>query len=184
MKTRQKFFTSMMAVALGATLLQSCKKEPDPNEEGELITSVRIQLVDSANSTNTLTFSFRDLDGDNANAPVQFDSIELEANHTYYASMELLDESKNPVESITEEIIEEADDHLFVYKPNPSSLVSIQITDKDSKNLPLGVLSTWRTNSVGRGAVTVVLKHQPGVKNGTEAPGDTDVEVEFTTIVR
>jgi hypothetical protein len=98
--------------------------------------------------------------------------------------MELLDESKNPVESITEEIIEEADDHLFVYKPNPSSLVNIQITDKDSKNLPLGVLSTWRTNSVGRGAVTVVLKHQPGVKNGTEAPGDTDVEVEFTTIVR
>jgi hypothetical protein len=29
-----------------------------------------------------------------------------------------------------------------------------------------------------------VLKHQPGSKNGTEAPGETDVELNFYTQVQ
>jgi hypothetical protein len=95
----------------------------------------------------------------------------------------MLDESKNPVEDITEEIKEEADEHLIVYKITAANL-SIQITDKDSKNLPLGLLSKWKSGSISNGHLLVSLKHQPGIKDGSADKGETDVEINFPVIIR
>ena len=184
MKTKQQIIGAVASIFVTGILFQSCKKEPNPSEANELITSLKVIMVDSANTNNKFVFSFIDLDGDKPNLPTQFDSIVLAPNSTYYTTLQLLDESKNPVDSVSNEIVEKADDHLFVYKANPTSLIAVQITDKDSKNLPLGLLSTWRTNSAGKGTTTVVLRHQPGVKNGTEAPGDSDIEVVFPTIIK
>jgi hypothetical protein len=39
--------------------------------------------------------------------------------------------------------------------------------------------------AAGSGSVTVILKHQPdGLKDGTCAPGETDVELEFQVAVQ
>ncbi len=184
MKTKKRTIKAFVAVIAGGILFQSCKKEPNPSEANELITSLKVIMTDSANTNNKLVFSFIDLDGDKPNLPTQFDSIVLAPNSTYYATLQLLDESKNPVDTVSNEIIEKANDHLFVYKPNPASLVAVQISDKDSKNLPIGLLSTWRTSGIGKGTTTIVLRHQPDVKNGTEAPGDSDIEVVFPTIIK
>ena len=67
-------FTTLVIITAS---LHSCK--PDENNcdncETELITTVDVALTDSATGTVT-HFAFRDLDGDGANAPVQFDTIE------------------------------------------------------------------------------------------------------------
>jgi hypothetical protein len=55
----------------------------------------------------------------------------------------------------------------------------VAITDKDSKNLPVGLESTWTTGTSANGALQIILRHQPGVKNGTESPGNTDLDVTF-----
>ena len=84
---------------------------------------------------------------------------------------------------ITEEIKEEADEHLLVYKVTSANL-SIQITDKDSKNLPLGLLTKWKSGSTSNGQLMVSLKHQPDIKDGSADKGETDVEVDLPVSIQ
>jgi hypothetical protein len=180
---KQFFKPLMLSATLGLLFtVQSCKKDPPADNEEELITTVHIIATDTTSGSQQV-FTFRDIDGEGGNPPTQFDSITLAPSRVYNVSMLLLDESKNPTDTISKEILAEADDHLFVFTPNPSSLVNIAITDKDSRNLPLGLTSRWTTNTTGRGTTGVVLRHQVGVKNGTAAPGESDIELDFITKV-
>ncbi len=96
----------------------------------------------------------------------------------------VLNEAENPVENIKEEVIEEAVDHLFVFKPTPANVLTVTITDKDSKNLPLGIVSDAVTTTAATGKLQVILRHQPGVKTGAEAPGSTDLDATFNVKVQ
>lgn len=169
------------------TALHSCKPETSncDNCENELITSVFVTLTDSATGTVS-RFAFRDLDGDGSNAPVQFDTIKVTANHTYNASLLILDESKTPADTTSNEILREANDHQFFFHAHTVP-VTITYRDFDSHSpaLPLGLQTKWVVGSTtGSGSVHITLKHQPGIKDGNETTGDTDVDVEFNTIVQ
>ncbi|MDT8413332.1 MAG: type 1 periplasmic binding fold superfamily protein [Vicingaceae bacterium] len=199
MKTIQKITKASLYLFLAAALMVSCKKDddtpkpegggstPPPNEE-ELITSVKLTFEDTTGIQPTIVVWFRDPDGEGGNAPTQFDTIRLAANTVYTASIELLDESKNPVENITEEVEEEADEHLFCYSPSNVNL-SIVRTDIEldygvGGTLEVGITTQWTTGNASIGSTQVVLKHQPGIKDGTCAPGDTDVELNFITEIQ
>jgi hypothetical protein len=169
-----------------AMAIQACKKDsdlptlPEPINEPEVITSLSITFTDSANANNVIAAKFIDSDGDGGNQPTTFDTIKLKSNTTYYASLTLFNGILN--EEITPEIEEESNDHLFIFKPVDVAL-NISITDSDSNTppLPIGLKSKWLTGNNSNGTVQVILKHQPGIKNGTEAPGDTDVDLSFQT---
>lgn len=179
-KTLTKYF-SVFIIALSIT---ACEKDPvknpQPVNEEELITTIKLTFTDSADVNNVVTAMFKDADGEGGNAPGQHDTIRLAANKTYFTSIEILDESKNPAEDITEEVKEERDEHMFFYHPENIN-IDVFYNDKDSKNLPVGLSTTWKTKGTGNGKIKVILKHQPDVKNGTEAPGETDVEISFVT---
>jgi hypothetical protein len=187
MKFKNQFFASLVVISTLLISFSSCKSDdpkPDdePNNESELITTFKIELKDSL-TNNIQTFYFKDLDGEGGNPPTQLDTIRLRTEAVYLCSVFMLDESKNPVEDITEEIKEEADEHLMVYKVTGANL-SIQITDKDSKNLPLGLLTNWKSGSASNGQLMISLKHQPGIKDGSADKGETDVEINFPVIVK
>ncbi len=182
----------LLTIASGVLLLTACKKdknEPEPNNpvqpnETELITTVKLILTDSANTSNVKSFMFRDVDGAGGNAPTNFDTISLSPNTTYLTQVLLLDESKNPVDTISNEVLAEANDHMFFYTPSTNANTSVTITDLDTNTptpLPLGLQSKWKTTSATSALETmqIILKHQPGVKNGTITPGETDVDVIF-----
>lgn len=164
-----------------------CKDDsPSPSDkplnENELITTAKLLLTDSAGGQLSV-FEFSDPDGEGGNNPLRFDSIVLTANRTYYCSLLLLDESKSPADTVSDEIRSEADNHLFGFE-NTGTDLRIQITDKDSKNLPLGLESTWKTGGPGQGTLRLRLKHQPGVKDGNISPGETDLDLLFPLLVR
>jgi len=191
MQTIQKITKASLYLFLAATLMVGCKKDKDspkpnnptpPANEEELITTVKITFVDTAGVEPTVTVFFRDPDGDGGNAPTQFDTIRLAANSVYNATLEVFDESKNPVENITTEIVEEADEHIFCFTPTNVNL-SIVRTDSDG-TYEIGLASQWTVGITSIGTTQVVLKHQPGVKDGTCAPGDTDVELNFVTEIQ
>jgi hypothetical protein len=173
-------------LSITAIYLHACKKDADlpklpaPINEPEVITSLKIALTDSANIANVLAASFIDNDGDGGNQPTTFDTIKLKANTTYFVDLTLYNSIIN--EEITPEIKEESNDHFFVFKPNNANL-KVVITDSDNNNppLPVGLKSKWRTGNIGNGTVQIILKHQPGIKNGSETPGDTDVDLTFQT---
>jgi hypothetical protein len=162
--------------------ISSCKKEDNHDHEGELITTVQLKIKEK--STNEVkTYTWKDVDGDGGNIPV-IQPITLTASKAYEVELDFLDESKNPAEDITSEIRAEADDHEVFYKLS-NALVTITRTDKDSKNLPVGLKADIVTSSSGSATLTIILKHKPGTKAaGDDAlKGESDIEVSFPLTV-
>jgi hypothetical protein len=182
---KRSFLKSAFGLFLAAGLLSGCDKDEDeqPTNEGELITTVTLTMQE-VGTTNTVTATFRDPDGEGGNAPTKFDEIVLKPNAVYNTTITLLDESKTPAENISEEVEEEADDHQFFYTPTTGLNVTVAYDDKDSKNLPVGLKTKTTTGAASTGKLKVTLKHQPGTKNNNIATGETDVELDFTTKVQ
>ena len=171
-------------------LLSGCKKgtDPLPADENELITTVTLRFTQPG-TTTVQTATYQDKDGDGGAAPTKFDSITLTANTSYSLTVDLLDESKTPTVSVTNEINTLKDEHLFIYTAAPTALLTYTYGDKDSRNLPVGLTGTARTGAAGTGTLNVRLRHQPPVngtivKDGTPAPGSDDVNLTFTLTVK
>jgi len=206
MKTTLRLATYAVAAAMAFT---ACKKdkqeEPKPNNPtptpnaSEVITTLKIYLRDSVSGIPVAgsPFVFKDADGDGGNAgaflPTAADSIiNLDANKTYFAEIILLDETKSPADSISNEVVEEGAEHMFFFEqvdPSgtpyqltiPGSDAKITYLDLDANNRGIGQQFKIRANTANANQLPfrVTLKHQPEVKNGTFAPGDSDVEVKF-----
>lgn len=163
-----------------ANSFQSCKDPstpPTPTNESELITTVKVELTDTLTGQK-LNYFFRDLDGEGGNAPSQWDTIKLSDSSFYKVSMRFLNESNpNSVIDITSQIAAEKTNHIICFTPVLVNAL-INRTDTDGA-FEIGLTSTWKTGTVSAGDITITLKHQPGIKNGTCDPGETDVEVKF-----
>jgi len=212
MKTNFHFIVFLIA----GVLFASCKKDkktdnsspvpPPPGNDQELITTFKLYLSDGIDTT---LYLFKDPDGDGgisafygpgtSTTSSQSDSvIILSSGKNYTATIFYLDESKSPVDTISNEIKSEADEHMMFFNQlNPSPLPNASVnlsgtnlsityldTDGASNPLPLGLISRWSTgNASGKSPLTISLKHQPGSKNGTYAPGDTDASVLFKVLI-
>lgn len=177
----------LLTIIIATSLFTACKKDPvvtppPPTNQEEVLTTIKLTFVDSSGTSPNVTAIFRDPDGDGGNAYTQWDTINLLQNKTYLTSILILNETASPIDTISNEILEEANDHLFIFTPTGANL-NIQITDLDTNtpSLPLGLQSKWKTGPVSIGTTRVVLKHQPNVKNGTTELGTTDLDVLFQT---
>lgn len=181
---------SLLALLVAAPLFSACKDDnddPTPDDDNEQITTVTYTLTPQGGGT-PIAITYRDLDGDGGAAGTFTPAtLTLAPNTTYTGALTLLDETKNPAENTTAEILEESDEHLFVFTPAGVNL-TVTATDRDKNNLPIGLASqavTGAANASGTtGSLKITLRHQPGTKNGTATPGGTDVEVTFPTAVR
>ncbi len=181
---KNKFKFMILAVAVSASILQGCKKDDLPDvEEEELITSISLTFTNTADAADVKTFKSVDLDGDGGNPP-QTETIVLTANKTYSLKVSsLLNELENPAEDVLAEVAKEKDEHLFVYRVTGN--LTINVIDRDTKNLPIGISSTAVTTGAGTGTLSVELRHQPdGQKNGTATPGSTDILRVFPLTIR
>jgi hypothetical protein len=211
--------TILFALMAGTLLFAACKKdkkeEPTPSNpvnpnESEVITTMKVYIKDSVTLLNIpgSPFIFKDPDGDGGTAggflPTTADSIiSLSANTAYLAEIILLDETKTPVDSISNAVKQESAEHMFFYNngdntfsnsANPyiallnGSGIRITYADLDSGSPQRGLgQKVWiRTAAATSGTqypFKVTLRHQPGVKDGSFAPGETDVEVRYKVIV-
>ncbi len=167
-----------------AILFTACKKDdPVIPDEPELITTLNYSLT-PIDGGSAVILSFQDLDGDGGNAPT-INGGTLEANTSYTGILELLNEAATPVENITEEVEEEAEDHQFFFQSDLSNL-SFIYNDTDANNNPIGITTTLTTGDTAAGNITIILRHEPnkiaaGVSDGdiSNAGGETDIEVTF-----
>lgn len=171
-------------------LISGCKKDDDKvnnpppivNEQ-EIITTMTLRFEDSSDAGKVVYATFRDPDGDGGAGYDIFDTIKLEANKTWYTTLILLNETANPVDTISNDVMDEADEHLICFTPSGTSS-SVEITDQDGNGLPLGLFSKWKSGSIGSGTMQIVLRHQPGTKNGSCTPGESDIDIVFPVIVQ
>ena len=165
----------------------ACKKDKDPapTDENEVITTVTYTLTPVSGGT-PVTIKYRDPDGDQGSQPgVITGALALAAGANYTGTLTVQDETKSPIGDVTAEILEKADEHLFVYTVSPAGLLTITRTDKDSKNLAVGLTTSVQARATaGTGTLNIVLRHQPGTKDGTATPGSSDVDVSFPVTVQ
>lgn len=176
---------SMMVLALAVS---SCKKDdtddPKPSNPNELVTTLRVYFTESLTGTIADSVTFRDIDGPGGTAPVQ-DSLILDANKEYSALVVVLDESKNPVDTISNEILEEDEVHEFVYESSPSSgFLTTTIIDNDGDGDPLGLQLLVQTFSAGTGSWKITLRHYDSEQDKDDDTNNYDSDVEVTFGVR
>jgi hypothetical protein len=187
MKIKKILFLLIVLVISSWT---GCKKDEDPVtqpppvvNQSEVITTMKLTFTDSSNTSDVRTATFRDPDGDGGAVPDIHDTIKLAPNKTWLTKLILLNETASPIDTISKEVLEEANDHLFCFSPSVNSAV-VTITDRDGNNRPIGLQSKFNTSSTGTGTMQIILRHQPGVKDGTCSPGSTDVDVTFQTNIQ
>jgi hypothetical protein len=207
MKTTIKTIAFVAILALSFSACKKDKKnEPTPEtpappaNENEVITTLRLSVFDG---TTTINYQYKDPDGDGGivgaygnlsnTLTTQSDSvINFTINKTYTVSILLLDETKTLTDTISNAVLSEGVDHMFFFNAtNPTgnpysvyltgSMTTITYLDLDANLRGIGLLTKWQAPSMAmaKSIVTVSLRHQPGVKNGTYAPGDTDIEIPF-----
>ena len=167
-----------------AFIFIACEKDdPVIPVEPEVITTLIYTLSPSDGGAN-IKLSFQDLDGDGGNDPTITGGT-LNANSTYSGTLDLLNETEIPAESITQEIEEEDEEHQFFFQTNITNL-TFAYNDQDGDGNPVGLSTTLTTAESGTGTITIILRHEPsksatGVSGGdiTNAGGETDIEVSF-----
>lgn len=189
MNTKNKLIRASLFVLLIAVTVTACKKDddlvpvpPPVGNEPEVITTMTLTFMDSAGVQPTVTATFRDPDGDGGSGPDIHDTIRLVNGTTYNVSIELLNETETPADTITHEIEDEDDEHLFCFTASGADVTIIR-TDSDG-SFEVGLQSRWRVGAASTGTVQVELKHQPGVKDGTCPPGETDIDVTYVTEIQ
>lgn len=175
-----------------ATIITSCNKKTDPPtpDEQELITTVKIQLLEEFSSF-VQTYEYKVENGfGGSGGTIKIDSIKLKPNTKYDAVLTVLNEKATPIEDITEEIIEESNDHLFFFTSNPSTgngSISVNSGNKDKTGNPLNQTFKLTTGSNGQGKFQIVLLHEPANKNATSleaAGGETDLDATFPVLIQ
>ncbi len=174
--------------------LASCKKEElivsPPVAGNEYMTTVKLRFENKSNSSDTTWAVWKDLTPDDQTSPDTSKAIiNLDKNKTYKVSVKILDETKNPATDITEDIRERGNFHFFSFFTSGeiSSNLTIVATDFDTNPTPfhIGLENEFTTNgTVSSGRLEGVLKHQPNTKNGTFAPGNSDIDVFFTLNIK
>lgn len=178
-------------ILLFVLLASSCKRNkddapaPQDQNEQELITTVSLIIHD--NGVLVDTFTFKDPDGAGGIIPT-VEPIILAAGKTYTCRLLLLDETKNPADTTSIEVEREKDVHQFFFHPSVGTNLSFSYVDYDDNAVPVGLRTAIATGTSSTGTLTVVLKHQPGVKPtsgpGDEALGETDLEVSFDVTIQ
>jgi len=187
------------ATLLSSVLLFiSCDKDDTPEAENEMevFTKAVIKVTNlSDNSSDTYEFEVEEHDHDHDHGFIAMNQegedhgdhteIELESSSEYKFEITFLNESDpNNVIDMTEEVIEEKDEHHVFYELIGDG-ISYDTTSGDtldSDGNPLNLVTKWTTTNATVVDVEAYLIHIPTSKTGTtrdDFGGATDVEIEF-----
>lgn len=192
-KNTKRFLVQVFAF-LSIVLLGACNADDpiEPVNEVEFITTVRLVFTPEKGGKNVV-LEFKDLDGEGANAPVITVSSAFEKAKTYNGVITFKNELVNPAIDITREIEQEALEHQMFYQTtgnlNPLTYATTQ-SNFDTKGMPLGLQSVFKTTGAATGVLRVTLKHGPNksapnvaIGDITNAGGATDAQVDFNITV-
>ncbi|WP_017731219.1 hypothetical protein [Nafulsella turpanensis] len=182
--------TTIFALFCSTFIFTACNDDsfPEAENEEELITAVTLTFTPTDGGIAVIA-NASDTSAEDGNTIVA-EKIVLEANTNYELSIEL--DPAATETGITEQIIEEADEHLLLFAwteglfsdPEGDGNIDerddpVNYGDFDANGLPLGLETTWTTGEPASGTFRFVLKHQPDIKSATSGINDgaTDLDV-------
>jgi hypothetical protein len=164
-------FKALSLLSLCTLLFTAACGDPDDHggdNENEVITTVGL-IVTPDGGGAAQTFEFDDPDGDGGD-PATIDSVDLTAG-AYTVVVYFENRLEDPAEDITEEIMDEADEHQIFLTgtavdgpatDNAGAPLMHAYDDQDTNGHPIGIASTI-TAIAGTGDLVVTLRHLPPV---------------------
>ncbi|MEQ8239957.1 MAG: hypothetical protein RIA69_12130 [Cyclobacteriaceae bacterium] len=193
MKTKNPFYFLLFFTLI----LMSCSDDdvPEAENDEEIITDVSL-VFSPQGGGEPLVFKAVDPDGAGV-ADLQVEGeITLAVNTTYELFIEMVNGIEN--EDISEEVEEEGDEHQLFFSftndlfANPTgsgnieaSAGTVNYNDQDENGLPIGLITSWRTEAAGQGSFRVLLKHQPDLKTSTSTSGvgSSDLDITWDIVI-
>ena len=129
---------------------------PEPVNEEEVITTMTITLV-ASDQSGVVVLQTQDLDGDGGEQPVVTVSGSISNMTSYIGSIQWLNEMEDEPEDITEEVLEEADEHQVFFGIGEGLPIQVVYADEDSNGYPVGVnfiLAPTEAGVTGSGPVS------------------------------
>jgi hypothetical protein len=186
---------------LVALIFISCEvDDPRKEEVPELITKV-ILTFEPDSGGETIVATATDPDGEGV-GDIEIDNpIALAGLTAYSLKITLVNnlaDATQPEYDVTEEVREEADEHMFffgwsenLFSEPPgignieNALGKVQYLDEDVNGLPLGLETRWTTSASLTGELRIILKHQPDLKSvqSDARTGETDLDIVFPVII-
>ncbi len=175
--------------------------DPVKEEVPELITKATLTFSPTLGGS-PIVVSATDPDGEGVQDLQVDGAINLDAGTSYSLTITLINglaQPSDPEYNITEEVEEEADEHLFFFywtenifsDPAGDGNIdsrgdALNYEDEDANNLPLGLETSWTTGTARSGEFRVILKHQPDLKSETSDAdtGETDLDITFVIHVK
>ena len=113
----------------------ACGEDSPTNSDGpgeeELITTLKITFTEVGTST-VITVQFQDLDGPGG-VDGTVETLTVKNGSTYNATVQVLNEDETPAEDITDEVKDEAEEHMLWYTtPGGFSTATVTRTDNES----------------------------------------------------
>ena len=194
MNMNKQFYMGLLMAFL---ILSACEKNgatpenPTDQNVQELITTVILNGYDKNNPTDAtkqFSISWKDLDGTGGNAPTT-DTLTLDSGVTYQVELLLLDQSKTPFDTISNEVFEERNEHQFFYTLSSALTQKINVVrldyDTNVPALPLGLIlqinpvATTSFATPFLGSLTIVLSHYDGVPKTNVPSTESDLDITF-----
>lgn len=185
---------SIITTLAGLSLLASCKKSEDAsnpiiNTPQEQITTVILSGYNHykpKDSSYFIHMKWEDLDGNGGMAPA-IDSLLLDTGITYDVQLVLLDKTKIPFDTISNEVLERGNMHQFFYTPSVSLLSKIVVErldmDQNTPSLPIGLNTQWKVLSFPNdslplmGTVNIILSHYDGIPKTAFPSPESDIDI-------
>ena len=196
--------TLVTTLSVGCTPGGVDTPSPEDNPQ-EVITTVELTFTPSGGGDSVVA---RFADPENDGDPI-VDPIALADGGNYTLAIRFLNELASPTEDVTEEVLDEADEHqVFIYgdvvdgpaSTVPNAILTQAYADEDDNGFPIGLNHDLVANAAGTGSLSVLLRHLPPendtpvktadlaedfAANGEAGiPGDTDVNVTFDVEVQ
>lgn len=201
MKTNRLFASLMLVFA--AIAISCTSEDPVFEIDQELITDVTMIFTEvgaNGNLTqNSFTVTATDPEGlELGTEPIIQEISQLEPGKRYRLDLSLYNSIDN--EDVTEEILEDADDHQFYFLGTAfvgdGAFLTYEYADEDEDGNPLGLTGFVNVSAAppaNNGGFRLVLRHDlnksheganhPNFENFVSAGGETDLDVTFPVIL-
>ncbi len=189
----KKIILSVFAIVAFTTSFTACKKDPVTGPvvtEEELITTIKLTVTDSNNVSKSFVYKIENGFGSTTQGSIRIDTIKLAPSYTYTYTLDVLNESEDPAEDVTSEVISEKDEHLFFLASNPATgagALNQSDGNVDNGGHPFNQSGKLTTGLSGSGTFTVTLLHQPTDKHGNSTAatgGETDAEAIYPVMLQ
>jgi hypothetical protein len=192
MNTKLKTNIILLLIASTTSML-GCQKEdpkkPSSNTPQEQITTVILKGYnhdDPSDSLHQFMIKWEDLDGDGGNPP-SIDSLILDTGFEYHINLIIIDKTKTPFDTVSNEIENLKNVHQFFYTPSKEleGKMEVEINDFDDNNppLPFGmevhlhVTSDTLYKLPVTGKLNIVLSHYDGIPKTAKPSPESDIDI-------